>query len=139
MENTYSSYRGGWRTHLAYIFLFLISIQCFVAFEFRANIREFFVDSFNFCFFAFAIANVRYEYGESPDPVPPNGWHFERNLGYLLGPCGGLHACQITRRTCRCSQVETAAAPPAARLTVLSAPLSVDARGLSTISISMYL
>lgn len=36
------------------IFLLLVAVQRFIAFEFAANVSQFLVDTLNFCFFAFA-------------------------------------------------------------------------------------
>lgn len=39
------------------ILLLLVSVECFVAFEFASNVRKFFVDALDFCFFTFTYNN----------------------------------------------------------------------------------
>lgn len=39
---------------LTHVFLLLITVKCFVAFEFTSNVRQLLVHTFHFRFFAFA-------------------------------------------------------------------------------------
>ena len=57
------------KEEFAHIFLLLVAIESFVSLEFGPNVGQFFVDSFHFRFFTFAVADIGNEDGQAAHSI----------------------------------------------------------------------